>query len=84
MYIIYYNCYFYKFIKPFLPRWVVTDPLSIDNKAKENHQSSGNVVSNKSLADTAASNSVKKLGNLKPELNSTTEFDMSKSTVMDV
>lgn len=28
MYIIYYNCYFYKYLKLFVPRWVVTDCLS--------------------------------------------------------
>lgn len=25
MYIVYYNCYFYKCLKPYVPRWVVTD-----------------------------------------------------------
>lgn len=32
MYIIYYNCYYHKHLKPFVPRWVVTDVLSPENK----------------------------------------------------
>jgi len=56
MYIIYYNCYFYKYLKPFVPRWVVTDLSNPENKTIEKTPST-----NKSLGDTMASISLKKL-----------------------
>ena len=48
MYIIYYNCYYYKYLKPFVPRWVVTDVMSPENKTYKN-QSPIVLSSNKSL-----------------------------------
>ena len=28
MYVIYYNCYFYRYLKGYVPRWVITDLLA--------------------------------------------------------
>jgi hypothetical protein len=36
MYIVYYNCYFYKSLKPYVPRWVVTDPVESNNNQSTN------------------------------------------------
>ena len=28
MYVIYYNCYFYRYLKGYVPKWVITDLLA--------------------------------------------------------
>lgn len=66
MYIIYYNCYFYKYLKPFVPRWVVTDCLSPEIKVNE--KSPENMKSNKSLAETNTTSSTKKISNRKIQI----------------
>lgn len=88
MYIIYYNCYYYKYLKPFVPRWVVTDILSPDHKSSK-FQSPAAFSSNKSLEDTFDSSSIKKSltlsklkDNRKINLATTSDFDMTQSAVL--
>jgi hypothetical protein len=88
MYIIYYNCYYYKYLKPFVPRWVVTDVLSPENKTNKS-QSPIVLSSNKSLEDTFDSSSVKKsikkmTDSRKIDITTSSEFDMSQSAFFDV
>ena len=50
MYVVYYNCYFYKHLKPYVPRWISTDdtPISSSKSIKSNStaQSPGNTSIN--------------------------------------
>lgn len=50
MYVIYYNCYFHRYLKGYVPKWVITDLL-----AHKKYQDSALRSTSKSLSRTAAS-----------------------------
>ena len=51
MYVIYYNCYFHKYLRGYVPKWVITDLLAHRKYGSSSRETS------KSLSRTAASKS---------------------------
>jgi predicted transcriptional regulator len=35
MYVIFYNCYFHKYLRSYLPKWVITDVQSLNKEVKQ-------------------------------------------------
>ena len=79
MYIVYYNCYFYKYLKNVVPKWVVTDIQAHNHQLIKTPNKTFNLITNKSMLQTATS--FNKLTDKKIHTE-VRDFDMTTSIVI--